>query len=63
MKPLLFSQFVSEMEEVLREARDTCAVDAKGRNVELYFGDMMRRLEDAVDLVNDRIAARGGRLG
>jgi hypothetical protein len=62
MKPVLFSEFVSEMYEALREARDTCAVDSKGRNVELYFGDMMRRLEDAIDLVNDRISKRGGVL-
>jgi len=62
MRPLLFSEFVAEMHEVLREARQTCATDARGRNVELYFGDMMRRLEDAVDLVNDRITARGGIL-
>lgn len=62
MRPLLFSEFVTEMHEVLREAKKTCATDARGRNVELYFGDMMRRLEDAVDLVNDRIAARGGIL-
>lgn len=55
-KPILFSEFVSEMHEVLREARNTNAVDGKGRNIELYFGDMMQRLEAAVDIVNARMA-------
>lgn len=58
--PLSFAEFVVEMEEVLREARETAAVDGSGRNVELYYGDMMRRLESAIDLVNARIASRGG---
>jgi hypothetical protein len=58
--PLSFAEFVVEMDEVLREARETCAVDHRGRNIELYYGDMMRRLQSAVDLVNSRITARGG---
>jgi hypothetical protein len=62
MGELKLSEFVTEMYEVLREARETCAVDSRGRNVEMYFGDMMRRLEDAVEVVNDRVAGRGGRL-
>lgn len=57
-----FCEFTSEMYEILREARETNAVDKQGRNVELYFSDMMRRLEDAVDLVNDRIIKNGGNL-
>lgn len=57
-----FIEFISEMYEVMREARETNAVDKQGRNVELYFGDMMRRLEDAVDLVNERIIKNGGNL-
>jgi hypothetical protein len=56
--PLLFTDFVIEMYEILREARETQAADARGRNIELYYGDMMRRLEDALDLVNDRIVRR-----
>lgn len=56
--PLLFTEFVTEMHEILREARETQATDARGRNIELYYGDMMRRLEDAIDLVNDRVVRR-----
>ena len=61
MKPLLFTEFIVEMHEILREAREACTTDSQDRNIELYYGDMMRRLEDAVDLVNVRIANRGGR--
>jgi hypothetical protein len=56
--PLLFTEFVIEMYEILREARETQATDARGRDIELYYGDMMRRLEGALDLVNDRIVRR-----
>ena len=62
MPELTLSEFLVEVHEMIREARETSAVDKRGRNVELYFGDMERRLEEAVDVVNDRIASRGGRL-
>jgi hypothetical protein len=58
LQPLMLSEFIAEMHEIVREARETCAVDDKGQNIELYFGDMMRRLERAVDLVNARVVAR-----
>jgi hypothetical protein len=56
--PLLFTEFVSEMHEVVREARQTGATDKAGRDVALYYGDMLHRLEDAVDLVNERLRTR-----
>lgn len=56
--PLLFTEFITEMHEILRDARKTQATDVQGRNIELYYGDMMKRLEGAVDLVNARIAQR-----
>lgn len=59
---MLLSDFISEVHEIVREARISCAVDGRGRNVELYYRDMLRRLEDAVDAVNERITARGGFL-
>jgi hypothetical protein len=64
--PMLFTEFVTEMTEILREARETqrqCPAtpmtDARGRNIALYYGDWMERLEDAVDLVNERVSTRG----
>jgi hypothetical protein len=64
--PLLLTEFVAQMHEIMREAKWThrqCPAtpmeDARGRNIALYYADLMERLDDAVDLVNERISTRG----